>query len=561
MNKLKIPFLSLFLILIMVIGCTKTGEDPAANNAPDTRILSYVISSAAELDTAGNPTTSYAVTVYWAGSDIDGEIADYYYSTDGTTWESTSNTTGIFVFDFANAAASYMVYVKAEDNSGVQDASPAEIAVTRAYGAVETRLLDGPPNGAVVGSAVRYKLSSSTLTGNITHMTYQVDDGALLSGEVAVDTLGEAYIDLNPLTGGSHIVYFAGKRDDGTVDETPVAVSLTARIGVFAPTIVNVSSVSDGGGWFSGAELTFSWIVVTDYYYGTVPANAFSYAFDDPTNFDLTSNSLGDSGWVSHQNFTASAALMTAGTHTMYVKAVDDGGAYSLLSIEVNVAAFNPTQGILLIDDFSWTGGIYADEAAVDLAVHTGFMNGYAYTERNHDEPAAGPDDLASYSSVVLYGDGGYNNQNNGALFAAYASAGGNLMICGYELNDLAPSFTTYGIYNAVFSTASGNWGGMDAVAGTAYENWNINLAGGGLTQFPTGRSYQRVYTDLANTTSIYEVRGVDGDHRSCGVRADMPGGNVVVVIGQSLPFMNQAEQATKDLGNYILGTEFGETK
>ena len=63
------------------------------------------------------------------------------------------------------------------------------------------------------------------------------------------------------------------------------------------------------------------------------------------------------------------------------------------------------------------------------------------------------------------------------------------------------------------------------------------------------------------NTESIFSVRGIDGDNRSCGVRADMPGGNVVVIIGQSLPFMDQTSQAVKDLGAYIIGTEFGETK
>jgi hypothetical protein len=559
MNRLKIPFLSLLLILIMLTGCTKTGEDPTANSAPDTRILSYVIGSAAEVDTAGNPTTNYAVTVYWSGSDIDGEVSEYLYSSDGTTWTSTGNTKHDFVFDFATAAATYQVQVRAQDNSGAQDATPATVTITRDYGAVETSLLDGPPNGAVVGSAVRYKVATNTPTGTVTHIVFTVDDGSLLSGEVAVDTLGEALIDLNPLTGGAHIVYFAGKRDDGAVDETPVAVSLTARIGVFAPTIVNTSSVADGGGWFSGAGVTFSWIVVTDYYYGTVPTDAFSYSFDDATNFDLTSTPLA-SGWLADQSFAATGADMTAGDHTMYIKAVDDGGAYSILSILVHVAAFNPTQGILLIDDFSWTGGIYADEAAVDAAVDGGFMNGWTYTERNHDQPAAGPDDLASYSTVILYGDGGYNNQNNGALFGAYGSAGGNLLITGYELNDLAPTFASYGIYPAVFSTASGNWGGMDGFTGSAYESFNIDIAGAP-GQFPTGRSYQRVYSDAANTEEIFHVRGVDGDTRACATRADMPNGNVVIVIGQSLPFMDQDAQATKDLGNYIIGTEFGETK
>ena len=142
------------------------------------------------------------------------------------------------------------------------------------------------------------------------------------------------------------------------------------------------------------------------------------------------------------------------------------------------------------------------------------------------------------------------------SAFAAYATAGGNLFLCGYNLQDIASSFPSYGIYGAVFGYGAGNYGGMDGVEGTAYADWGIDLPEG-----YTDRLYQRVYDDAANTQSIFSVRGNDGDSRSCGVRAEMPLGNVVIVIGQSIPFFDPNDPDTKAFGEYVLGTEFGESK
>lgn len=556
MRKTKVWFLPVFVVLLAMIlaGCTKDGDPTQGNVAPDTRILSYVVSSSAELDTAGAPTNNYAVTVYWAGSDKDGSIKNFQYSFDGASFDSVVTASQYdFVYDFTNASSTYDLWVRAVDNNNATDPSPAHITIKRDYAGVETAIADGPPNGAIVGTGVQYKIQATTATGTITNILYRVDDGAW--NEVAADELGEATFNVVNLAAGARTISFAGKRDDGKVDATPAAITVIARVGQFAPTIVNKSPVSDGGGWFSGASIPFSWGIVTDYYYGLVGESPYSYAWDDTTNFDNSQNPLA-SGWVADNSYTVPDSLVTAGTHVLYLKAIDNDGAVSTKSITVEVAAFAPTQGILLIDDFSWLGGVYASDEDIDTQIANGFMNGYPFTERNHDQPPVGPNDLAVYSTVILYGDGGYQNEQNGALFAAYASAGGNLMLTGYSLDAMAPTFSTYGIYPAVFGQFTGNYGGMDGQAGTAYENFHIELPGG-----LTDRSYERVYDDAPNTQSIFAVRGNDGDTRSCGVRADMPNGNVVIVIGQSIAFWDQNDQDTKDFGNYVLGTEFGETK
>jgi hypothetical protein len=554
MRKLQLWLLSFILVFAFVMtGCEKTGDPTKSNAAPDTRILSYSISSAAELDTSGNPTTEYLTTIYISGSDIDGAIKNYEYSLDASfpeaSTEITTRQTVEVKLDFAEASTVYKAYIRAVDNLDAVDPTPASVTIQRNAGGVETEITDGPPNGANVSAAVEYDVKATSVNGSIASMEYRVNDGDWVT--TTVDSTGATTIMVKDLPSGSNVLSFAGVRDDDVKDASPATVSLLVREG-YAPTVLNTSTVQDGGGWFSGVPIDFTWDVDMSYYYGTLPDGAYSYAWDDDTNFDESENAM-SSGWQDNNFWTASADTATAGSHTMYVKCRDAAGGIGLLSITVNVAAFNPVDGLFVRDDFSWAGGY--DEPIKDV-VDRGFFNGWTYTESVDTDPPLTADQIGTFSSVVLYGDGGYANQDNGELLAAYATAGGNVLITGYELRDMDHTFPTYGIYGAVFGFGAGNYGGMDGQAGTAYEGMAINLP-----SHLNERIYQRVYDDQPNTSSIFAVRGLDGDSRSCGVRADMPNGNVVIVLGQSIPFFNPDDQSTKDLGDMILGTEFGETK
>lgn len=559
MRIIKFWFLLMVIVTLALVlaGCEKTGEPVGGNVAPDTRILSYVISTAAELDTLGDPTTNYSVTVYWAGSDIDGAIKTYLYQDDGGNSGEIPQSQGTFVYDFANATAEYVLQVTAVDNENLKDPTPAEITIKRDFGGVETTVIDGPPNGATVSPAFRYKVGTSSQTGTITGIEYKVNDGSWTS--VNVDEFNQAEIDIIGAPVGGVVVFFRGVRDDGVMDETHASASVVVREGYF-PTIINTSPVGDGGGWFAGVQIDFSWTMVMGYYYGIAPDDAWSYAFNDNINWDDSDDPLA-SGWTTATAWSAADSLITAGTQVLYLKSRDYAGGKGLLSITITVAEFNPTLGLFVRSDFSWDGGypsVIGGTETIKEIVDRGFFKDWTYTASPSSAPALTPGDIGSYSSLVVYGDGGYNNQANGALFAAYGTAGGNLMLCGYEMNDWAPHFAAFGITPAVYSSSNGNYGGMDGVAGTAYEGTNVILP-----DHLTNRSYHRVYPDQANTSSIFQLHPsiTLTDTRSCGVRADMPGGNVVIVIGQSIPFFNHDDQKTIDLGNMILSTEFGETK
>ncbi len=305
MRKLQLWLLSFILIFAFVMtGCEKTGDPAKSNAAPDTRILSYFISSIAELDTSGNPTTNYLTTVFISGSDIDGGIKNFEYSLDPSF---PTDQTGITLrqtikisLDFAQAATVYKAYVRAVDNLDAVDPTPASVTIQRDQGGVETAILNGPPNGANVSSGVTYEINASSGTGTITKINYRVNEDNWISMDA--NSLGSALILIAGLPSGTNILSFAGERDDGLVDASPTTVSLVV-LNKFAPILSSTSPVVDGGGWFEGVTLTFSWTTETGHYYGSLPPEAYCFIaggnLAPPAGFNLDpEESFGEVGVV-----------------------------------------------------------------------------------------------------------------------------------------------------------------------------------------------------------------------------------------------------------------------
>lgn len=533
---------ALAFVLILLFGCeAKNPGEPFPNQAPDTYI---------SLASPGNVTT-----ISWYGTDKDGFAEVYYYQWDGdAAWTQTTDLTASFPDVFSDIEETRTFYVYAEDNAGTADETPASVRLSPSNVEPETEINSGPEYGSKTGEDVTFTFSGTDFDegGEVVAFRFTLDNLHSWT-EVDVNAAIAAY---RGLDAGSHTFYVKAIDNLNAEDSTPASVSFVVEGGVYRPQITNTSPVTDGGGWFAGAALTFSFEANVADYYGQLADKAFSFSLNDSTGYDDNAVVPLASGWLEVSSYSLTADEVSSGSHTFYVKVRDVARSVSRMSISFNVAAPSFDQGILLVDDFNWAPNGYTDDADIDNQIAAGLMAGYAFTQRPDNAAALTPDDLAPYSTVILYGDGGFVNEENGNLLAAYAAAGGNLMICGYYLEGLAPSFSVFGITNAVYGTFSGNYGGMDGQAGTAYENFHIDLPAA-----YSERDYQRVYEGAANTQSIFAVRGIDNDTRSCGVRADMPGGNVVIIIGQSIPFWDQSSADTKAFGEYVLGTEFGERK
>lgn len=136
------------VVVLCLTGCRK--EDKVfldTNLAPDTRLAS-----------APGPYSqaNYRVHMYWDGSDPDGYVVAYYFAWDDTVaslWTYTTKTDSLFkaVIDTAGETRRHTFYVRAVDNEGKLDPSPARVrfdAWTEVPVVDSLRRLDGPEDPA-----------------------------------------------------------------------------------------------------------------------------------------------------------------------------------------------------------------------------------------------------------------------------------------------------------------------------------------------------------------------------------------------------------------------------
>ncbi len=118
--------LSGLLILVasvLLITCKKgTRKD---NESPQTVVTPHIINQ------VGENRLKSTVRLSWMGSDPDGYVEGFEISQDGQNWFYTTEFDSTFVFDIAEGSDTTDIdfYVRAIDNQGVKDPSPAYVRV------------------------------------------------------------------------------------------------------------------------------------------------------------------------------------------------------------------------------------------------------------------------------------------------------------------------------------------------------------------------------------------------------------------------------------------------
>jgi hypothetical protein len=121
---MKRSILFLFLLVVSLTACDKGKLKD--NLPPDTRI------SVTEINLVGEDRLRSEVTLHWIGTDEDGWVTGYELSQDGTNWTSVGTTTDStfnFSLDPGSDTTDIDFYVRATDNDGATDATPAYLLV------------------------------------------------------------------------------------------------------------------------------------------------------------------------------------------------------------------------------------------------------------------------------------------------------------------------------------------------------------------------------------------------------------------------------------------------
>jgi hypothetical protein len=458
LNATRAPRVLALLMLFPVLlpaGCARfdPGEIAAGNARPET-FLSYAPDS--------GDTTSFRTRMNWYGWDADGEIAGFRVRVDSQDWNVVATNESVLVLparespDSTHAYGYHTFTVAAVDDDGCVDPTPAVVAFTVETALPETELVHEP--GYVTGPFVAFEWNGSDRDGVIAGYEYrllQERGGDWIeietSGPLSADVTSVAF---GPLA-GRHRFDVWSVDDAGAVDPTPASKIFHAAAvpdGLVLTVTTNVLGTFTfrGGSWsndghlpiaiFAGDHLSFHWRAEAANGFGEVVG--FRHALDDTSTWPAWS--LDDAGFE---------IVAEPGRHTLYVGATDEIG-HTTTGWVVFEATPAPLDGyILIVDDYDWReeiGGPWGSDADrsefYDLLVAGCARDRYEWEPDEHIVQGSprppGVDALADASTVIWYADRSSPTlevlfdpwESRYDLLAGYLRAGGNLILCGWEV-------------------------------------------------------------------------------------------------------------------------------
>ncbi|MFQ5603907.1 MAG: hypothetical protein ACE5HS_11625 [bacterium] len=437
---LKITFFLILLALIWNCGEGPTQVDvQGINDPPDTIITKKsLVKVELETDTTGAVLNlnTFTYTVEFTGLDLDGKVDSFQVKINDGGWSPFSTkTTATGNLEFVSEADQNTVFVRGKDDQGDIDPTPASAvfvpAEFKANAQPSTAIDSGPANGQNTGPGVTFALAGSDEDGSIVEFRYSVDGGAETT--VAADANGKATVEFKlsagtQLSDGNHVFSAVAVDNLGAADPSPETRSFLVSSG-FTPVLSQTGGPGDGGAWFTGVGVPFSWQTTTSHYAGAI--DHFEYSLNDPVNF---TNTIATSVDIAPQ---------PEGTHTFRLRAIDTGGGISnLIVVNFDVATPSLDQGILVVNttDPPTYGSQINDHIAMKSSWgnhSVAFWDAYgtlkpATVRETLDGQGAVPAGiLGKYSTVVFIG----NDFAGGAAFyqdtpvLPYLLAGGNVLL------------------------------------------------------------------------------------------------------------------------------------
>lgn len=435
---------------LFVIGCGEKDSGGVAPNVPPETVLSFA---------PGNgDTVVYRVRMNWFGWDPDGEVTHFLARWDSLDWFSTVKTESVFILETEERPDSTHSYrrhsfdVKAVDNEGSEDPTPASVIFTASNSHPDTEIVSGP--SGIIGAFAEFEWTGTDSDGEVAGYGYRLSrrdgyDWIVIASE---DSLGaeETVALFGPLEHGHHRFEVWAIDDRGAADPSPAEDEFS--VAVCCPLLeIRVNHLgadtfvgTDWDSWphgdpievLAGEHFVFDWYALPDII-------GYRHAYDDTSEWPEWSID------ATHFEVTAEPGL-----HTLYVYAKDLLGRAARGRVRLDVVAADLDNYILIVDDYDlwetypeWGWGSDADRSQFyDLMVAPfGARAEWEPSEHSDVEGPRPPDPsaLSGASTVVWYGDGDrttlarlfeepYGSFRYNPL-AGYMRIGGNLVLCGFE--------------------------------------------------------------------------------------------------------------------------------
>lgn len=442
------------LAAALFTGCSKLDPGPlGANHPPDTRLT---------VSPDRGDTTSLRVQFAWSGEDTDGSVVCYWTRLDSLEWRRTTRVETVLVLPADEvepddgAPKTHVFEVRAEDDRGERDPTPASATFSSRNLLPETEIIKGP--SGVACPIVRFEWRGWDYDGVVTgygwslhwwNSVYSEWEWVAGDDDVPPDELS---LMLGPLAGLHRFDVWAID-DASEPDATPASQEFTSNPVLDGPKLyVRTSFVGTlvfrGYDWapsppdsfciFEGEHLTFDWVATSEDCGGELVG--YSHAYDDTAMWG-SDYSMDDV----HFEVTPES-----GEHTFYVSALDDLGTITRGRVRVNVVPMTRDY-VLVVDDYDdkehleqW-GIDEARDAFYDTLTMACSRPVVTWDVSEHVvEGLPQPPDvptMAGASTVLWYYDrngdgldaafGGYNPYY--LVPSGYARAGGNLVFAGWE--------------------------------------------------------------------------------------------------------------------------------
>ncbi len=167
-------FLSLVLLIAVLSSCEKGSLKQ--NQPPDTQI------SIKEINLSGDQRLNSTVRLNWFGTDADGYVDRFEISLDNATWTTTYKRDSVFIFSIpaGSDTADVDFYVRAIDNSGERDPSPAYLSIPLKNTPPEISFnTDAGPNDTVLlVSTFNWDVSDKDGDLTVTEVEIKVNNGS-----------------------------------------------------------------------------------------------------------------------------------------------------------------------------------------------------------------------------------------------------------------------------------------------------------------------------------------------------------------------------------------------
>jgi hypothetical protein len=357
-TPLLVPAVLIALVtVILLTGCEKLDPGPlSGNQPPDTRL---------SIEADRGDTTSLRVAFAWSGEDPDGSVVRFWTRLDSLEWVRTARPDTVLVLSLDDAVledgspAPHVFAVRAEDNEGEFDPTPAAIEFTARNTLPETEIISGP--AGVACPIVRFEWRGWDYDGVVVGYGWALhwwdsaySEWVWVAGDDDVPP-DEFALTIGPIA-GLHRFEVWSIDDAGESDGTPAFREFSSNPVLDGPKLyVHTNFVGTlvfrGHDWatppadsfdiFEGEHLTFNWIATSEDCGGDVLG--YSYAYDDTTDWGL-SYSLDDV----HFEVTPEP-----GEHTFYLSAIDDLGMITRGRVCVNVAQMT-REYVLLVDGWDY---------------------------------------------------------------------------------------------------------------------------------------------------------------------------------------------------------------